>query len=182
MSDPYGWVPECPDSKMDDGSHGAAYEDRGTCEWCHQSAPVELPGFFAARLDEDDSRGSAITKRLAESGWKSEDDAWDMLGPAGIAEWAGMQWGVRLLREVAAKRAILAAWRLAEVAYMLALDAHARDASLDRLVTEAKLDRAAARWATWRDALALTASGWSDHHDYRPEWMPRVEREGAVKE
>jgi Family of unknown function (DUF6221) len=69
---------------------------------------MTLDAFLTARLDDDQAWADGVIERQAELGWTSEDDAWDERGAMGIAEWSAMRAAKRVLREVAAKRAILA--------------------------------------------------------------------------
>ena len=101
---------------------------------------MTLAEFIAARLDEDEAAAKA-------------DSIYFGPYPQSVGEFEG--WLViqeeRVLREVAAKRAILALAAV-EVAYGREVDYDVRDA-LDVV-------------------LRHLAAVWSDHPDYRQEWKP----------
>lgn len=59
----------------------------------------DLIAFYAARLDEDEAAAKACADFIREIGWKADD---------GIDGWSVGAHPMRDLREVAAKRAILA--------------------------------------------------------------------------
>jgi len=52
-----GMYQECPESKMDDGSHATDYEDGGSCPWCGEQNPdradAENDSAQAAAIKED---------------------------------------------------------------------------------------------------------------------------------
>ena len=118
----------------------------------------DLVAFLRARLDEDE----AAAKTGSQPEWKSDGPylGWVTGGIAAQFKWstdaahAARHDPARVLREVAAKRAILAEYlRLAGIEP----DDYPEDP--------------AAVAASERDVRILAAV-WSDHPDYRREWAP----------
>lgn len=123
----------------------------------------DLTAFIAARLDEDE----AIAKTACEeyrptwtAVWTAstvyarivDGDGLPLAGTdlRGVAEHIVHHDPARVLREIAAKRAIIAEYE------------RAVNGSLEWGVTSAL-----------EDTVSHLADIWSDHDDYRPEWAPR---------
>ena len=115
-----------------------------------QDCGSDLVAFLRARLDEDE----AAAKTGSDPGWRSDGPylGWVAGGIAAQFKWttdaahAARHDPARVLREVAAKRAIL-----------------------DEAESELADDLAA---VMPRDRLRHLAAVYSDHADYRPEWKP----------
>jgi hypothetical protein len=75
-------------------------------------------------------------------------------------------------REIEAGRRIIAGYLAASETYRIALDAHGRDASLDRAQTKAWLDVTAAVMGVWQRAVEAKAAVYCDHPDYDHAWKP----------
>jgi hypothetical protein len=108
---------------------------------------VGLAEFLAARLDDDERFAQKSIAYVAKRGWKDEDDAWDENGAMGICEWRFNLLSHRVLREVEAKRKILALLEAAE--------AH---------------DGKSLGVATLRMVAKTFAAIWGDHPDFDPAW------------
>ena len=113
---------------------------------------ADVLAFLKARLDEESASARGFSAACDDRGWASDDEAWESLGPAGIAQWAAQRTAGRVLREVETKRRIVAeleATRYAEFATEDERDGFTR--------------------AMRRTALALAAT-YSEHPDYDPSW------------
>jgi hypothetical protein len=103
----------------------------------------ELIAFVKARLGEDEAAANEV-HRPRGCGCVDRDGGFD---PDPI--WCGCDYPARVLREVAAKRAVLAAYIKIEAGGI-------RDSG----------------WIAFRSTLATLAAVWNDHPDYRQEWAP----------
>ena len=113
---------------------------------------TDVIAFLKARLDEESASARAFAATCDERGWGSEDEAWETLGPAGIAEWAAKRTADRVLREVEAKRRIVAELEAARYAEFATED-----------------ERDGFVLALTRTAIALAAT-YSEHPEYDPAW------------
>jgi hypothetical protein len=119
----------------------------------------DLAAFLSARLDEDE----AAAKGLAGSLERQNMGGWSSTIPGtvtGNTVTINTAWlPDRVLREVAAKRAILAAHEA------VLADCHS-------VGLPARRPRKYGEYDGLRKAVAELAAVWSDHPDYRQEWAP----------
>ena len=124
--------------------------------------------FVAARLDEDEAAAKAATP----GPWHAAGE--DILSRAGDPYWTGACAAnaagadaahiarhdpARVLREVKAKRAIMAMWEHENMPSV-----YQPEPEVQELINE--------RRDTIEMVLCEMAAVWSDHPDYRPEWTP----------
>lgn len=140
----------------------------------------KLIAFVSARLDEDEAAAKAAvdsSMRAKCAQWIAYPDgngyvigdagghfASCLIGGEGIARHVVRHDPARALREVEAKRAILAMYEERDDYYLPKGVHDGRDPD------ERQCDAAAK--AAYRDALEAIAAVWSDHADYRQEWKP----------
>lgn len=106
---------------------------------------MTISEFITTRLAENEAAAQPLAERLTESGWTSEDDAWDQMGPSGVYEWGTCRAATRTLRDIEFMRSMLV---LADEAYYAA----------DHYVLE----------RIHRELAAI----WRDHPDYEAAWAP----------
>ena len=131
---------------------------------------ADLAAFLAARLDEDE----AVAKTGSEPAWRSDGPylGWVAGGIAAQFKWntdaahAARHDPARVLREVAAKRAILGRWRdLHPVADSLMQEQQHGVYAGDGEYT-------LGAYAALTETLRGLAAVYSDHPDYNPAWGP----------
>lgn len=129
----------------------------------------ELTAFLKARLDEDEAAAYGLCGNGAHMAkWLISGDGAIFIGTdpppevpiarahdERVAQWIAHHDPARVLREVAAKRAIVAAWLESE-------------AALDRGYSDVNRGGQLAL----RTACRHLAAAWEDHPDYREDWRP----------
>ena len=120
---------------------------------------ADLVAFLRARIDEDEAAARAAEAAEREP-W--QDDEWADQHPAELAHYARHD-PARVLREVAAKRAILE--------YYLEPPNGFRTGNAEVISGAERGSGRAPRLLTVIEAIALDlAAGWSDHLDHDPAW------------
>ena len=125
-------------------------------ETADEPASEDLVAFLTARLDEDEA--AADDTHAAEC-WSCSPDRFAGDSSCTCAAPA------RVLREVAAKRLIIAAHNTTVRERMRSHPEYGQDYWCDTCSHENPAGR-------WCRTLLLLASAWSDHPDYRQEWKP----------
>lgn len=118
--------------------------------------------FYGARLDETEANAKGLLAEAQRVQKQLEENSRLLLGHMvpGWHDWPDVEaMAARVLRDIAAKRAIVARW------------VKSREDPRDiRLVAHAELEgNLALLWAVRQDAAI-----YSDHPDYRPEWKPEA--------
>ena len=122
----------------------------------------DLAAFLAARLDEDEAQPWAVHDVTKCDALLYEED----MGAAAHEHVCDCEYPARVLREVAAKRAILAAYEeAAEHPYDLPQGIHEGRDDWERERDDSVLGEL-------EDVARHIAAVYSDHPDYRQEWAP----------